>query len=300
MKIKVNKYKLNNSKIKNNKIILTLSDIHSNIKALNKILKFLNNNKVDYILIPGDVVDMLNLKNEKEFLSRIKELTKYAPVYISLGNHDKYIAKRSMVVTKIFKDLDYYKLLNNIPNLHLFIDDFNYVELDDISISSIVLPNEYYKNKESINIFNSFMQKIDKKENINKDKFNILLIHSPNSVIQNDNIINYSKTINKTSLILCGHNHGGLTPTIIQDIFNNHYGIVGPFSKIIQRNAYGIWTNDCKNLLVSNGVTKVSGTCPFKLLHSLVNKILCPEIDLIYLENSKNESFKLIDRSKYE
>lgn len=300
MKIKVNTYKLYNPKIKSSKTILTLSDIHSNIKALDKILDFLNCNKVDYILIPGDVVDILNLKNEKEFLKRIKDLTKYAPVYISLGNHDKYISKHGMVEINVFKSQEYYKTLNKIPNLHLFINELDYIELDDISISSIVLPNDYYKKKENIDIFNSFIRDIDKKEKINKNKFNIMLIHSPNAVIQKKKIINYSKAINKTNLILCGHNHGGLTPTTIQDLFNNHYGIVGPFSRLIQRNAYGLWTNDHKNLLVSNGVTKVSGTCPFKLLHGLVNKMICPEIDLIYLENKNEESFKLINRRKYE
>ncbi len=301
MKIKVNTYKLLNPKIKTNKTILTLSDIHSNIEAITKVLDFLNHTKVDYILIPGDVVDILNLKNEKEFLNKVINLTKYAPVYIVIGNHDRYITRRKLINDKIFKKQNFYKTLSKIPKLTLLTNDYNHIELDnELSISSFVFENDYYRHKEKIDDFNNFIKHVDKKDNLKENKFNILLAHSPNKIIQNNKIIDYSSIINKTNLILCGHNHGGLTPTWIQDLFNNHTGLFGPYTVLIQKNAYGYWTTGSKNLLVSNGITKLADSSSFKLLHQIANKVLMPEIDLIYLENSNKESFKLINRSKYE
>lgn len=300
MKIKINNYILENPKIKEDITILNLSDIHSNIKALDKIIDYIKNIHIDYILIPGDIVDILNLDNEKEFLEKVIELSKYADTYIVIGNHDKYIGARKYTDIENFKNTNFYKTLSNVPTITLFIEDFKTIDINNnLSISALVFPNSYYYKKEKVEDFNKFIKKVDKLDNLDNNKFNILLAHSPNKIIQNKHIINYSKIINKTNLILCGHNHGGLTPTFIQDIFNNHTGFFGPYTVFIQRNAYGIWSNDNKNLLVSNGVTKLANSSSFKFLHKLANSILIPEIDIIKLKNGNN-SFKLIDRSKYE
>lgn len=297
MKTKVNTYELYNPRVKKDLTILNMSDLHSNIKALDKIITYIKNIHIDYILIPGDVVDILNLDNEKEFLNKIIELTKYASTYICLGNHDKYLGKRKLCEIDEFKKQPFYKTLSNIPNLTLFINNYEHIELEDLSVSAIVFDNSYYRHKEKIDEFNNFIKKIDN-NNLDSNKFNILLVHSPNKIIQNKNIIDYSKIINKTNLIVCGHNHGGLTPTWMQDLFNNHTGLFGPYTAFIQRNAYGIWSNDNKNLLVSNGVTKLADSSSFKFLHKLANSILIPEIDIIYLKNSDVNSFKLIERKK--
>ena len=299
MKIKINNYELKNSKIKEDITILNLSDIHSNIKALDKIISYIKNIHIDYILIPGDVVDILNLDNEKKFLEKIIELSTYAHTYIVIGNHDKYIGTRKYTDIKNFKKLNFYKTLSNISTITLFIEDFNTININNnLSISAIVFPNNYYYKRENLNNFNTFIEKIDN-NTLDDNKFNILLAHSPNKLIQKNHIINYSSLINKTNLILCGHNHGGLTPTLIQDLIKNHIGLFGPYTVLIQKNAYGLWSDDNKNLLVSNGVTKLANSSSFKFLHKLANSILIPEIDIINLKNGNN-SFKLIDRSKYE
>ena len=299
MKIKINNYILENPKIKEDITILNLSDIHSNIKALDKIIDYIKNIHIDYILIPGDIVDILNLDNEKEFLEKVIELSKYAHTYIVIGNHDKYIGARKYTDIENFKNTNFYKTLSNVSTITLFIENFKTIDINNnLSISALVFPNSYYYEKEKINNFNSFIKEIDN-NNLSDNKFNILLAHSPNKLIQKNKIINYSNIINKTNLILCGHNHGGLTPTLIQDLLKNHIGFFGPYTVFIQRNAYGIWSNANKNLLVSNGVTKLANSSSFKFLHKLANSILIPEIDIIKLKNGNN-SFKLIDRSKYE
>lgn len=300
-KIKVNEYILKNPKIKDNKTILCMSDIHGNIEALEDILKLIKDFKFDYILIPGDTVDTLTQNRQEEFLDKVIELSKYAKTYLALGNHDILLkrANKNMIEEKDYDKYLFFNKLKNINNLKLFTNDYESIKLDDnINLSILNFDNKYYKVHEKRKQFDEFINNL-KVDELNNDKFNILLVHSPNCLIKKKKII-LNKTTNDKDLILCGHNHGGLTPTWAQDLFKNHIGIVGPYNGIIESLAYGIWTNDNKSLILSNGVTKMSEGASFKLIHGIGNAILIPEIELIHLENDKEHSVKLIKRTNYK
>ena len=300
-KIKVNEYILKNPKIKEKKTILCMSDIHGNIKALTDILEVIKNFKLDYILIPGDLIDMLTQPRQEEFLDKVIELSKYTKTYIALGNHDILLKRKdkSMIEKDEYNKHFLFKRLNNINNLKLFTEDYSNIKLDDnLTLSVLNLDNSYYKTHEKRNIFNEFINNLSINRE-NTDTFNILLTHSPNCLIKKKKII-INKVTENNDLILCGHNHGGLTPTWAQDLFKNHIGLVGPYNGIIESLAYGIWTNDNKSLLLSNGVTKMSEGASFKFIHGIGNSILIPEIDLIYLENDNNHSLKLTKRTDYK
>ena len=58
------------------------------------------------------------------------------------------------------------------------------------------------------------------------------------SIIQNNQIDTSIDVIKDINLISCGHNHGGLVPTFLQDIIKGHRGFVGPYLKLFQANAY--------------------------------------------------------------
>ena len=300
-KIKVNEYILKNPKIKANKTILCMSDIHGNIKALENILELIKDFKFDYILIPGDTVDTLTQDKQEEFLDKVIELSKYAKTYIALGNHDILLkrANKSMIEKEEYDKYLFFNKLKSIDNLKLFINDYDSIKLDDnINLSILNLDNNYYKSYEKRSIFNEFINNLKVNE-IDNDKFNILLVHTPNCLIKKKKIV-INKITENQDLILCGHNHGGLTPTWAQDLFKNHIGIVGPYNGIIESLAYGIWTNDNKSLLLSNGVTKMSEGAILKPIHGIGNALLVPEIELIHLENNEKHSVKLIKRTNYK
>ena len=300
MKIRINKYKLKNFKVKESKIILNLSDIHGNIKALDNIIKFVKKSKIDYILIPGDIVDSLNQNMQKEFIEKVKQLAKYSKVYASIGNHDVALLKKGLIQEKEYNNYTLFKELNNTLDIKLFTKNIEYLKIDNgITITALNLPNYYYQSKEKKSSFNKYLESIENKVNINKNNFNIMLCHSPNCLASKNKIID-NKIINNMNLILSGHNHGGLVLPKIQDIINNHYGLVGPYNKIIQKNAYGIISNKNISLFISNGVTKMSESSPFKPLHKIGNKIFIPEIDLIYLENGISHEMKLVEREVHE
>lgn len=300
MKIKVNEYLLKNSKIKDKKNILVISDIHGDIKKIKAITTLIKDFSIDYILIPGDIVDCVNQKKQKEFVDELIKLSKYKKVYATIGNHDLFVYKREMIHKEEFNTFYFYTRLKNEKNFTLFINDLNSLKIDDnITINAINFDNDYYIEKENKELFDKFMNNIEKKYT-SDNNFNILLCHTPNNLASKNKIITDNKIIDNANLILSGHNHGGLLITQIQDLLKNHYGLIGPYNKIIQKNSYGIINGKNKSLFISNGVTKMSESAPLKMIHNIGNKIFMPEIDLITLENGEEHSMKLIKRKVYK
>ena len=298
MKIKVNKYILKSPKISKKTVILNASDIHGDINNLKGIIEIVKKISIDYILLPGDTIDFLKQPSINEFTDLITTLTKYAKVYAVLGNHEFYNDAKVYEKESDIKDTYYYKTINKTKDYNVLFKNETISINDEIDITAINLPVEYYHKFEQKEDFDEFMKKNDR--NLNNKKFNITLCHSPNNLAIKNKLIDDYKILNDSNLILSGHNHGGITLPIIQDIFNTHYGCVGPYLRLFQKNAYGIISKENRSLFISNGVTKLSESAPFKKLHNISNKIFKPEIDLIILENGKEHNMKLIKRKGYK
>ena len=298
--IKVNNYTLRTNKIKKDLDILVISDLHNKDNYLNSVNKYLKKEKInlDYILMPGDILDRHNLKNEDSFIDELIELSKNYKIIMALGNHDRYDKndKKKMLNDIEYIQSNFYNRINNNDNIIIGVENFKKaIKKDNICISILNFNNKYYEKREKINDFKEYMKEIDKNNKLSNKDFNILLVHSPNCLIENKKIINYSDIINNSNLILCGHNHAGLIPTPIQDKLKNGIGLVGPFNTFFPKNSYGIFSNGSKNLLISNGLTKVSDISIFRFLNSL----LIPEIDLIHIKKTSYNNFKLNNRKKY-
>ena len=179
------------------------------------------------------------------------------------------------------------------------ISDFSKINLaDDLSVSAVNVPFSYYEKREDLEQYKKLLENV--KEKIDENKFNILLLHSPNSLIQNGKIDKSSDVIRNMNLILCGHNHGGLMPTFAQDILKGHRGLAGPYAKLLQPNAYGVYNEEDTSVLVSNGVTKISATSEAGKINGILNKIYTPEIDVIHMVQSDEHSLKLENRSVHK
>ena len=87
MRLKVNNYLMESIKINKDTTILNITDVHSNIKALKLIEKYIDTINIDYIVMVGDILDRHNLKNEDEFIDELINLSKKKELIISLGNH---------------------------------------------------------------------------------------------------------------------------------------------------------------------------------------------------------------------
>ena len=297
--IKVNEYVLKDPRFNKDRTVVNMSDIHSNVVALNNIVKLLEEIKASYIYVPGDTLDSIDNQHNKEIMELLKKVGNISQTFISVGNHEMCelsysTGKKEEVESKGYIDFffDVAKNTNCIP----MISDFSKIDLaDDLSVSAANVPFSYYGKKENLEQYKKLLENV--KEKMDENKFNVLLLHSPNSLIQNGKIDRSSDVIRNMNLILCGHNHGGLMPTFAQDILKGHRGLAGPYAKLFQPNAYGVYNEEDTSVLVSNGVTKISATSEAGKINGILNKIYTPEIDVIHMVQSDEHSLKLENRS---
>ena len=300
--IRVNEYVLKDPRFNKDRTIVNMSDIHSNIIALTNIVKILQEIKASYIYVPGDTLDSIDNPHNKEIMNLLKQLSNISQTFISVGNHEmcelSYSSgKKEEIESKDY--IDFFVELSKQTNCIPMISEFSKIDLaNDLSISAINVPFSYYGKKEKLYQYQRLLKNV--KEKISEEKFNVLLLHSPNSLIQNGKIDRSSDIIRNMNLILCGHNHGGLMPTFAQDIIKGHRGLAGPYAKLLQPNAYGIYNEDDTSVLVSNGVTKISSTSEAGKINGILNKIYTPEIDVIHMTQSDEHSLTLKNRSVHK
>lgn len=297
--IKVNEYVLKDPRFNKDRTVVNMSDIHSNVVALNNIVKLLEEIKASYIYVPGDTLDSIDNPHNKEIMELLKKVGNISQTFLSVGNHEMCelsyeTGKKEEVESKDYIDffIEVAKQTDCIP----MISDFSKIDLaDDLSVSAANVPFSYYGKKENLEQYKKLLENV--KEKMDENKFNVLLLHSPNSLIQNGKIDRSSDVIRNMNLILCGHNHGGLMLTFAQDILKGHRGLAGPYAKLFQPNAYGVYNEEDTSVLVSNGVTKISATSEAGKINGILNKIYTPEIDVIHMVQSDEHSLKLENRS---
>lgn len=226
--------------IKETKIAL-LSDIHYhsnyNQKIFDNIITQIKNNKPDYINIAGDILDSSNTKNLDKLKNFLEQLSKIAPTIVVIGNHDEKMGQMHKWKFEPSKRL--IELLNSIPNIHLLRDE-TYTK-DNITFYGIDFSYQYYEK--DFETYESFCNELkDKKCNIPKDTYNIMLIHTP------INIYNFLKKnpnhkLNNSDLILSGHMHNGCLPFWISNTLNKLFktsrSIISPTRKIFPKYAQG-------------------------------------------------------------
>ena len=239
--------------------IVLISDIHyyskGDIKHLNKVLDNIKKTNPKFICIPGDIIDEINIKDEVDFITWLNKLSKISTVFISLGNHEYYKDKYNK---KFEKPFNFIKKLKNIKNLYL-LDNENKT-VDNINFIGLTLPIEYYFKETSREIdFSKYLKGLK----IEKDKYNILLCHSPinlcnKKVLENSGI----------DLVLCGHMHGGITPRFLR-MFMKNRGFISPTKTIFPKNAYGHIKIDKTDIMITSGITVVSHINKFRILKDI-------------------------------
>jgi uncharacterized protein len=201
---------------KQNLKIIMASDMHfgdlSGSGQAEKLVKYINSQSPDLVLFPGDIIDddITPFLEEgiPEILKRIK-----APVYASLGNHDR-------------DDVDLVKIFNNSGMKVL---DDTVLNLPE-GITLVGRKDRGYQDVVRAEL-STLMKQVDKKKPI------ILLEHQP-----------YDLDIaekNGVDLILSGHTHRGQVAPgnlITNMIFENDWGYLkkGELQSIVS-SGYGVW-----------------------------------------------------------
>lgn len=232
--------------------LLVFSDIHysgdADIKKLESLYEKIKEYEMDYICIPGDIVDSPDIKCDY-LIKWLSKLGRICPVILSLGNHDIRIKKRKY---KNFYDNIFWEKVSEIDNVFLL--NNNCKSYKDVYFYGFNQSFNYYY--EYMNENNNLMKKeieeygvVDRLPN----KFRVLLMHSPICLADKE----IKEKLNNYDLILSGHMHNGVVPPILDEIFDNNIGIVAPNKRLFPKIARGIITND-NVVVISSGITKIS------------------------------------------
>ena len=251
--------------------IALISDIHYsysvNKKVLNKLLNKFKNIKVDYICIPGDILDE-SIDYDQNLYNFFIELTKISKVIISLGNHDLSKFKKSHMY---YYDTKWYENLKNIKNLYVLNNEqVSFGNITFTGYTTLFKDGTYQDN--TINTLNDL-----KNLNFSLNKYNILLCHSPQSILGNEELYN-NNFIKNQNLILCGHMHNGMVPPLLDKIFKNNKGIIAPGKKLFPKYSRGSFKFNNTTLIICKGITKLAKHSAF--LRPL-NILFTKEIEII-------------------
>lgn len=283
------KYNIETEKLLQSQKLALLADIHfSNEFDLRKFDK-INQNIADYspnlTCIPGDVIDDLNVCMNTEqvcgLLEWIKLLGQIAPVYISCGNHDKntvYNGKWYYIESPKIWDM-----INNIEGIQVLENEM--AINDNIRLIGYEAPDEYYHNPEHKDDGELMKQDIREKfPNIENDKYNVLLCHSPRKIFENE-VWNSNSQLENVDLVLSGHMHNGLVFPGLDSLWKSSRGFIAPNSELFPKYARGKTVKKTKDkniyLIVNGGINKLEKQSP---ILKAINGIYPMDIDYINIE----------------
>lgn len=272
------RFEVDSSKLKRDYKICSLADIHNNswasFELWDDLIDIVDSENPDYIFISGDFVynsdDFYVSKNDRMLRYFLRSLSEIAETFMCLGNHELKSGR------KFNRDdsIQYLRMLDRTMDIHILDKRIGeeFIDTEDIRIGGFCPRSEtYYKSREREwskyfieDYLNSLLE-------FTKDKFNILLTHSPDTISQKEVLIALRDKIKELDLILCGHKHDGYIPRIIQKtgIIHDDFGFdvsdgKNIFDYIVSR------TSNCRGefdvldakMIVNRGYRKFSHKSP--------------------------------------
>lgn len=227
------KYKFESDKIKTAKKFIFISDLHDKQfgKDNEKLIEAIEECKPDFIVIGGDMMVTKGLVDLKPSLLFCEKISKKYKVYYANGNHELRLKNEKYgdlysVLNKAVKEMGIYRLEDSCE------------KIEEICIYGLDIDKKYYKKLDNAEFDNTYIE--EKLGSVSKDKFNILLAHSP--LFLNA----YAKW--GADLVLSGHFHGG-TVRVWKDI-----GLMTPQIHFFSDMVHGLKKKDATNLIISSGL----------------------------------------------
>ncbi len=270
----IEQFFIESQKLKNDKKIISMADLHINLKLNKKVLlaiqKFLyESSKIDLITISGDTLyasEYLRSEYMRKLEYLLSSFREIAPVVLSLGNHD--IEKREEEAKKSFKSLE--KIKNVYPL------DNESIKINDMTVTGFYPRYQTYeKRNDGLQSEISFVKDFNNSGiTFDEEEFNILLNHEPRYIKSRYTQSKLTELYEYVDLIVAGHLHNGYVPEIIERIFHEKikdYGItlnqsiIPPrlFSKV--NLCRGIYSLGNAKLIVTKGGRKYNGILPSAL-----------------------------------
>ncbi|MCX4364491.1 MAG: metallophosphoesterase [Bacilli bacterium] len=268
MKIYVNERFLNSQKVDRKFKIVNLTDIHFRgdkfSKDIKDVIGMLERIKPDMISLTGDFIDSLEygVNYQRELQEYFYYLADISPTFMSFGSHDLelFLANKSREEMKIEREKyqkEYFAFLKSISKNFYPIIPGSSERIDlgeNISVMGYSYLDDEGPDMECIHADITHMKKQFDAMNIDNDRFNILLCHSPLVFFDRGKMID---DCGNFDLILSGHNHAAMIPHCLEFL---PFGILGPDKSILPRHSVGLYQNaQGTNIDISPGFLKVPG-----------------------------------------
>lgn len=219
MKFVIKKTEIQSNKSITNSNIIGISDLHYTESLTPLFLDKLNNKIASlnptYICFLGDLCDDYSYD---DIIVWLNNLSKIAPIYFILGNHDilKYSINDKIYRVKPHLPAKFLSDIKNIDNLNLL--KSNQMKVDN---GFSFLGTKFYHDSN----YHKYIRLLNHNiPNLNEENFNILLSHNPLTI--DPNIFNeldneYKKNID---LVFSGHSHNGLVTSTMDKILPGNRG----------------------------------------------------------------------------
>ena len=226
--------------------IAVIADLHdSELDPGNQELTtIIDRKKPDLIIMAGDMIDGRS-QDEKKVSSLIKELSKTAPVYYSLGNQElNYIDKKDPDLCKKIEEAGAVVLDKSFEDVTIYGQNLRIGGLYDYAFSAQAGSemNPLFTN-DGIDIF--------KKEFEDTNACKIMISHRPDSFIFGN-----ASEIWDLDLVVSGHLHGG--QVVLPFLGGLWAGDQGFFPKY----CHGLYHKDNIQLLITSGLGSHKETLP--------------------------------------
>ena len=290
-------YNVTNCLLKKQTRLAALGDVHGEYGKLERLKDIMRDLKVTSVLITGDMIESVVGSNfsRQKIVDLLQEISKYATIICAIGNHDGVFGPdvpeedRDRILEENYNLWNELRNTDNvfIPELPKDVATATQVHLtDDIDVCTVNMPMDYYWFKENPNEYVDYINTL-KMLQLQSEKFNILLAHSPKNILNGNSIDEYIKELKKINLILTGHMHAGLIPYNLRN--KSGVGLTGPGKSIFPKNCYGVVEDEDIISITTGGVTKIadgSFGAPIKEIpgaKKLLDVIYPPEIEIINL-----------------
>ena len=232
-------YDIITDKINKDCKILFLSDLHSKEYGTDncKLLASAKEAKPNIILVGGDmIIGRIAGYNEKT-VEFIKELSKIAPVYYALGNHEQRMQEEKELYGDLYEQ--YVSALVD-AEVHFLINKTQSIVEENINITGLNIPMVAYEKLKKYDKYSVQDMEAVIGEMKDDTKYNVLLAHNPT----------YMSIYKQwgADLILAGHFHG--CAVRIPGIG----GIISPQFHFLPKYSGGCYKSKDKNVIVSRGL----------------------------------------------
>lgn len=289
-KLEIRYSKIYNSKANKDIRVLSISDIHISNTFTNEEMIFLirsvKSECPDYICILGDIIDKADFLdyeiNQNIFKKFLVLLSKIAPVFLILGNHD-YIIYRKKNEHEEKYNYKFWKEIDKLENVSVI--NNKKIVLKDIVICGYFEKKNIYHKKTKDAFSKDFINIKDIKLK-NSTKPTVLIMHSPEPLDDEEN----QRIVKEYDIVLCGHYHDGCMPAFLNKVWPiKHGGIITPDKKLFPKCVRGIKKLKYGNYLVYNGGWKKISRKNLCFLDKLCNR----QIDITIITN--DEKYKNIE-----